>query len=49
MTASVLPPRLPAHTTGVGPLLDPVADLSYKPQYDVNSWFAIGHLRAETT
>lgn len=28
---------------GVGPLLDPVADLEWKREYAVNSWFAIGH------
>jgi predicted secreted hydrolase len=28
---------------GVGPLLDPAADLGWKRDHAVNSWFAIGH------
>jgi hypothetical protein len=46
VNTKALLPGLPPHTTGVSPLLDPVADLPYKPQYDVNSWFAIGHLQS---
>ena len=28
---------------GVGPLLQPAEDILWKPEYAVNSWFAIGH------
>lgn len=32
---------------GVGALLDPAADLPPKPEFDVNSWFVIGHFEAD--
>lgn len=31
---------------GPGALVDPIADLAVKNDYDVNSWFAIGHFEA---
>jgi predicted secreted hydrolase len=41
MAAPLAPP------SGVGPLLDAVADLPIKADYDVNSWFFTGHFVAD--
>lgn len=38
-------PRL-ATPNGVGALIDPLADLAFKPDFETNSWFAIGHFAA---
>ena len=32
---------------GVGSLVDPVADFAFKPEFDNNSWFAIGHFEVD--
>lgn len=39
--------RQPASAVGVGPLLDPEADLARKPQYENDSWFFFGRFEAD--
>jgi predicted secreted hydrolase len=43
MTSIAADARNLVSSKGVGPLIDPLADLAFKEEFETNSWFAIGH------